>query len=191
MIKLKPDNLSAAGYTALMGLMFAVSAALNMIESIFSAFLPAGVRIGMANIVVMTAILCLNLPSSVLLVLLKSFFVFLTRGATAGAMSLCGGLAAFAVTALLFRKTKTSYILISVLGSLAHTLAQLSAARFLMGTNAIFAYIPILAASSIAAGVCTGIVLNAVFPKISKVLNKKHRHTENTHFNLIHKEDNK
>lgn len=177
MIKLKPDNFSAAGYTALMGLLFAVSAALNMIESIFSAFLPAGVRVGLANIVVMAAILCLNLPSAILLVLLKSFFVFLTRGVTAGAMSLCGGLAAFAVTALLFRKTRASYILISVLGSFAHTLAQLLAARFLMGTNAVFAYAPILAASSLAAGICTGIVLKAVFPRIAEVLNKKHKHT--------------
>lgn len=172
MSKLKPDSVSAARYTAVMGLLFAVSAALNLIESIFSAFLPAGMRIGLANIVIMAAILCINLPSAVLLVLLKSAFVFLTRGFTAGLMSLCGGLAAFAVTALLFRRTNASYILISVLGALAHTFGQLLAARTVLGTNSIFAYAPILAVSSIAAGICTGIVLKAVFPKLERVIFK-------------------
>ena len=88
MIEFKPKNVSAARYTAVMGLLFAVSAALNMIESLFSAFLPLGMRVGLANIVIMAAILCINLPSAALLVLLKSAFVLLARGATAGAMSL-------------------------------------------------------------------------------------------------------
>ena len=172
MIEFKPKNVSAARYTAVMGLLFAVSAALNMIESLFSAFLPLGMRVGLANIVIMAAILCINLPSAALLVLLKSAFVLLARGATAGAMSLCGGLAAFAVTALLFRRTKASYVLISVLGALAHSFGQIFSARFLMGTNAVFAYAPILGISSLAAGVCTGIVLKAVFPRLYGALKK-------------------
>lgn len=175
MIKLKPDNVSAARYTAVMGLLFAVSAVLNSIESIFSAFLPAGVRIGLANIVIMAAILCINLPSAALLVILKAAFVFLARGFSAAAMSLCGGVLAFAATAILFRRTKASYILISVLGAIAHSLGQLTAARFILGTNAIFAYTPVLAIGSTAAGICTGIVLKAVFPQIEKILKKQNK----------------
>lgn len=164
MIRLKPCGVSAARYTAVMGLLFAVSAALNWLESLFSAFLPAGMRVGLANIAVMAAILCLNLPSALLLTILKGLFVFMTRGATAGALSLCGGLAAFSVTALLFRRTKASYILISVLGAAAHSLGQLAAARFLLGTATVFAYAPVLGVGSAAAGIVTGIVLKAVFP---------------------------
>ena len=173
MIKLKPEKVSAAKYVAVMGMLFAATAALNLIESILSAALPAGMRVGLANIVIMAAILSINLPSAALLVILKAAFVFLTRGFSAGLLSLCGGVLAFGVTALLFRKTNATYILISVLGSIAHTLGQLLAARVRLGTGAIFAYVPILAVSSIAAGVCTGIVLKAVFPQIERVLKKK------------------
>ncbi len=170
MIEFKPEKVSAARYTAVMGLLFAAAAALNLIESILSAALPTGMRVGLANIVIMAAILAVNLPSAALLVILKAAFVFLTRGFTAGTLSLCGGAFAFAVTALLFRRTRTGYVLISVLGSLAHTLGQLAAARLLLGTDAIFAYAPVLAAGSTAAGICTGIVLKTVFPQLERVM---------------------
>lgn len=163
-MKLKPENVSPAKYVAVMGLLFAAASALNMLESAFSAFLPAGIRIGLSNIVIMAAILSLNLPSALVLVLLKAVLVFLTRGVTAGAMSLCGSLAAFAVTAVLFRKTNASYVLISVLGAFSHSLGQLLAARGILGTASVFAYAPVLAIASVITGICTGIVLKAVFP---------------------------
>lgn len=168
MIKFRPDGVSAARYTALMGLLFAVSAALNWLESIFSAALPAGMRVGLSNIVVMLAILCINLPSALLLTILKSGFVFLTRGATAGIMSLFGSFAAFCVTALLFRRTRASYILTSVFAAIAHSFGQLCAAWLLLGTASVFAYTPILTASSSAAGVLTGIALKVIFPEMAK-----------------------
>ncbi len=172
MIRLKPDSISAARYTALMGLLFAAAAVLNWIESVFSAALPAGMRVGLANIVIMAAILTVNLPSAAMLVILKSTFVFLTRGFTAGVMSVSGSLLAFGVTALLFRKTDASYILISVLGSMAHCAGQILASRALLGTDAVFAYAPVLAVTSAAAGICTGIVLKSVFPRISGVMGR-------------------
>ena len=179
MIRLKPETLSAARYTALMGLLFASAAVLNWIESVFSAALPAGMRVGLANIVIMAAILTVNLPSAAMLVILKSCFVFLTRGFTAGVMSLAGSLLAFGVTALLFRKTDASYILISVLGSMAHCAGQILASRVILGTDAVFAYAPVLAVSSAAAGICTGIVLKAVFPRISGVIGRSFESTVN------------
>lgn len=165
----KPKNMSAARYTATMGLLFAAAAALNMLESAFSAFLPAGMRVGLSNIVIMTAILCINLPSAALLVLLKAAAVLMTRGVTAGIMSLCGSFAAFLVTALLFRRSRCSYILISVLGAVAHSAGQLCTAAGILGTPYVFAYAPVLVFASVGTGIFTGIVLKTVFP----VLNAK------------------
>lgn len=167
---LRPEKISPARYAAVMGLLFAVTAALNMLESIFSAFLPAGIRVGLSNIVIMTAILCINLPSAALLTLLKAAMVLMTRGVTAGVMSFGGSFAAFAVTALLFRKSGCSYILISVLGATAHSIMQLCAAAALLGTVYVFAYAPVLVTASVITGVCTGIVLKAVFPLLKAVL---------------------
>lgn len=169
-IKFRPDEVSPARYTAFMGLLFAVSAALNWLESLFSAFLPAGMRIGLSNIALMLAILCVNVPSAFLLTVLKAGFVLLTRGVTAGVMSLCGSFAAFLVTALLFRRTAASYVLTSVLAALAHSLGQLCAAWLLLGTASVFAYSPVLAASSSAAGILTGIALKVIFPETVKAV---------------------
>lgn len=161
---IKPKKMSAARYTAVMGLLFAVAAALNMLESLLSAALPAGMRVGLSNIVIMTAILCINLPSAALLVILKAAMVLMTRGAAAGAMSLCGGMAAFLATALLFRRSRCSYILISVLGAAAHSAGQLCAAGVILGTVYIFAYAPVLVFASVGTGILTGCALKAVLP---------------------------
>lgn len=171
-ISIKPQNVSVSRYTAVMGMLFAVSAVLNSIESLFSAFLPAGIRIGLSNIVIMAAVISINIPSALMLTLLKAMFVLMTRGVTAGMMSLCGGIAAFAVTVLLFRKTNSSFVFISVLSAVAHTCGQLAAASVLMKTATVFAYAPVLVISSVAAGICTGIVLRAVFPNIERILKK-------------------
>ena len=169
-MKLKPENFSPARYTAVMGILFAAISALNMLESVFSAFLPAGIRVGLSNIVIMAAILSLNLPSALVLVILKAVLVLLTRGVTAGVMSFCGSLAAFAVTAVLFRKTSASYVLTSVLGAFSHSFGQLLAAWGILGTASVFAYAPVLAVASVVTGICTGIVLKAVFPHIKRII---------------------
>lgn len=165
---MKPKNMSAARYAALMGLLFALAGALNTLENLLSAFLPAGMRVGLSNIVIMSAILCINLPSAAVLVLLKAVLVLFTRGFTAGVMSLCGSMAAFLVTALLFRRTRCSYILISVLGAIAHSVGQLCAAAVILGTAYTFAYAPVLIFASVGTGIFTGIVLKTVFPLLQK-----------------------
>lgn len=162
--------MSAARYAALMGLLFALAGALNTLENLLSAFLPAGMRIGLSNIVIMAAILCINLPSAAVLVLLKAMLVLFTRGVTAGLMSLCGSMAAFLVTALLFRRTRCSYILISVLGAIAHSVGQLCAAAVILGTAYTFAYAPVLIFASVGTGIFTGIVLKATFPILQKTV---------------------
>lgn len=169
-MKIRPENMSAAGYAALMGLLFALAGALNTLESLLSAFLPAGMRVGLSNIVIMAAILCVNLPSAAILVLLKAVLVFFTRGVTAGVLSLCGGAAAFLVTALLFGHTRCSYILISVLGAIAHSFGQLCGAAVILGTAYTFAYAPVLIFASVGTGIFTGIVLKAVFPILQKTV---------------------
>ncbi len=169
----RPKGMSFSRYIAVMGILFAAAAVLNLLDSAFSAFLPAGIRAGLSNIVIMTAILGINLPSAFLLTLLKALLVLVTRGFTAGVMSFCGGTAAFAVTALLFGKTKATYILVSVFGAIFHSLGQLAAAAVLLETASVFAYFALLSVSSVITGICTGAALKAVMPGVLKIISKK------------------
>ena len=78
--------------TAWTGMLFALAIALSYLESLVSPLLglmPA-IKLGLSNIVVMYALLFLRTRTTLLLVVLKALFAFLTRGATAGFLSLCG-----------------------------------------------------------------------------------------------------
>ena len=79
--------------TAWTGMLFALAIALSYLESLVSPLLglmPA-IKLGLSNVVVMYALLFLRTRTALLLVVLKALFAFLTRGATAGFLSLCGG----------------------------------------------------------------------------------------------------
>ncbi len=155
-----------SSYVALMGILLGIAVMLTTLESAFSSFLPNGIRIGLSNIVIMLAVISINIPSAFMLVLLKALFVLLTRGVTAGGMSLCGGILAFAVTVLLYKYTKNSYIMISVLSAISHSAGQLILAAVITESINVIYYFPLLIIVGTAAGFCTGIVLNIVLPHV-------------------------
>lgn len=74
------------------GMLFALAIALSFLESAITPLLglmPA-MKLGLSNLVVMYALLFLNTRTAAELVLLKALFALLTRGPTAGFLSLCG-----------------------------------------------------------------------------------------------------
>lgn len=170
-MKLNPFR-SAASYVSVTGILLALAVALTTIESMLSAFLPAGVRIGLANIVVLCAAECINAPTALLITLLKSVFVLLTRGFTAGVMSLCGGFPAFLITVLLLKKTNSSYIGVSVSGAVLHIFGQLFAACFFTGSAYTLYYAPLLLFTAAASGFFTGAVSGRLVPQLKKRISR-------------------
>ena len=158
---------------ALSGVLLALSAGISAAESMMP--LPLGVKPGFSNIPVMFAISELNPFYAFGICLLKSFFVFLTRGTAAFVMSLCGGMLSFGVMLLLFKikKTKLSHVFISIMGSLAHNTGQIAAACLLMGSSAVLYYLPMLILSGIIAGAVTGLIISLVIPVVRPFLRRK------------------
>ena len=120
---------------ALMGLLFALSVVLSFLEGTLTPLLglPPGVKLGLANVVVMYALFFLGRGSAFTLVLLKSFFVLLTRGAMAGALSLGGGLLSLGVMAVLcLFRSRPSVFILSVCGAITHNFGQLLVINLLM-----------------------------------------------------------
>ncbi|MDD4850323.1 MAG: Gx transporter family protein, partial [Gemmiger sp.] len=110
------------------GMLFALAIALSFMESLISPFfgLMPAMKLGLSNIVVMFALLYLGKRQALALVVLKAGFALLTRGATAGFLSFCGGITAFLALCLLlhFPLPATGYIF-SAVGALAHNFGQL------------------------------------------------------------------
>lgn len=159
-------------YTVCMGLMFASMMVLSLLEGVFSPILPPGVRIGLPNIAVVTAAVLFSLPSALTLVILKAMFGVITRGFTAGLMSLSGGLLSFAAMAALIRAKEKSLIIISVTGAVLHSMAQLCVSALLTGTAAVFYYAPVMLIVSLLSGTATGMAARVIIPSAQKILSK-------------------
>ena len=88
---------------ALSGLLFALAMALSFVEGtlVIPGLLP-GMKLGLANIVVMYALLFMGPKQALALDLLKAGFVFLVSGPTAGFLSFCGGMLSLLVMWLLY-----------------------------------------------------------------------------------------
>lgn len=155
---------------ALTGMLFALALVLGFFESMLTPVLglPPGVKLGLANIVVMYALYFLSRREALLLVALKAGFSLLVRGATAGALSLCGGLFSLVVMALLLLPKKTpSVLVVSISGALAHNLGQFLMAWLLLGPS-LFVYLPVLLVSGIVMGILTAALLRVLLPALQK-----------------------
>lgn len=136
--------------TAWTGMLFALAIALSYLESLVSPLLglmPA-IKLGLSNIVVMYALLFLRTRTALLLVVLKALFAFLTRGATAGFLSLCGGALSLAVMLVLLQLPVSGYIFCAG-SALAHNLGQLAAAAVLLSSAMALGYAPVLLAAGL------------------------------------------
>lgn len=163
---------------ALLGLLFAVSLVLSFLEGLIPPLpaMPPGVKLGLANIVVMYSLLCLDFRSALTLTALKGLSAFLMRGAISACMSLAGSLVsvlAMEGVVLLshaFKKSrKVDLLTLAMTGSIGHNLGQIGMSVLLLKTTAAFYYLPVLLVSGVVMGVVTGSTLRVVMPHIQRL----------------------
>lgn len=162
---------------AQMGLLFALAVVLSFVESMLPGIpgLIPGIRLGLSNIVTMYTLFFLGGRYALTLAVLKSAFVALTRGATAGMLSGCGGLLSVGVMLLLIAcgKRRLSYLVLSAAGAVAHNLGQLLMASVLLGSALSLYYWPVLVLSGLLMGSVTAVILRAVLPHLRRISGTK------------------
>ena len=162
-----------AYHVALTGMLFALALVLSVLESWITPLLglAPGVKIGLANIVVMYALLCMNRRQALVLVVLKAGFALLTRGAVAALLSGCGGLGSLGgMCLLLLGKQRPTLFILSAAGAIAHNVGQLCMAAVLLGSGLALSYAPVLLVSGLVVGWLTGTLLRALLPSMQKAL---------------------
>ncbi|MFR9068682.1 MAG: Gx transporter family protein [Faecalibacterium prausnitzii] len=141
-------------HIALSGLLFALAMALSFIEGtlVIPGLLP-GMKLGLANIVVMYALFFMGPRQALVLDILKALFVFLVSGFTAGFLSLCGGLLSLAVMWVLYYllPVRPTWFILSVCGALAHNVGSCWA----QGSSSPRP-VAVLCAGHVGAGACHG-----------------------------------
>lgn len=161
---------------ALSAILCALALSLGFLESLLPPIplLPPGAKPGFSNIITMFAAGSIGLPSALAIAVIKGGFAFITRGVTAGIMSISGGLLSAIAMYLLMRYARKifGFIGISVICALCHNVGQLFAATFITGTANIIYYAPALAVFGLMTGAVTGVIFGAVMPVLEKM--KKH-----------------
>lgn len=161
-----------AAEVALMGMLFAMAMALSFAESMLPVLpmLPPGFKLGLSNIITMYTLFILGTKKGFAIAVMKSVFVLLTRAPMAAYLSLCGGLLSVLAMSLAakLRPLREDYLLLSVIGALAHNFGQLLASVSYTGT-VMFYYFPVLVVSGVIMGIVTGVVLKVVMPYINKI----------------------
>lgn len=160
------------------GILAASAIALSTLEGLVpvSAFIPIpGLKLGIANLAVMTAFYLFGKKSAAAVAFIKVLSVFLTFGNVSSAfISSFGTL--FAYVSLIITKKhiekRITFIGVSAFSALSHAVGQLLAACILTGSTASLALLFPLGLCSIATGMLCGFLMNCTYPIVEREFTK-------------------
>ena len=149
----------------------AMCIALAMILSYVEAQIPSpgipGVKLGLANLVVIFALYSLGWKEALGVSLLRVFLVSLLFGHAASLAYSAAGAALSLTGMILLRKTDwLGTVAVSVIGGVLHNIGQILMAWALMGANVVW-YLPVLILSGTVAGVAIGVVSAILVKRIN------------------------
>lgn len=157
----------------LTSLLFAAALVLAIVENTLPALPIAvpGVKFGLSNIAVMYALFFLGKKQAYTIGILKSVFVFITRGGIAGLLSLTGGILSITVMILLMAvfREKITYLILSIFGAVFHNAGQFFVITLIYTGMNMWAYFPVLLISGLAAGIVTSTLLKFIMPAFQRL----------------------
>lgn len=152
-----------------LSLLTAISLIIFVIETKIPNLIPIpGVKLGLANIVTVWAIYSCRPHETALMIFARIVFGAVFCGTVLSFIySISGAAMCFAGSYLAKRIIPdTELWLTSVVGAIFHQLGQITAARVLLGTSAIWIYLPILIVSGIVSGAFCGIAAQNLYKKL-------------------------
>ena len=151
---------------ALLGVLTAGAIVIAILESFIPSVGIPGVKLGLANIVILIILYELGIVEAIVVNLLRVLVVGLVRGTFLSMgflMSLTGAILSLGIMILFYLLIKKfSIIGVSVIGSIFHVTGQILIAMIFLGTAYIFLYLPIIATSAIITGVFVGVVAKLI-----------------------------
>lgn len=129
-----------------------------------------GIKLGLANTVLLYSLYMLDVKSSVLLMLLKVFMSgLLYAGVSAMLYSLAGGILSLLMMVITKRFFRNVGIVgVSVVGAVFHNVGQLLLAALVVRTAALMSYLPVLLVAAVVTGVLTGVAARVSIRALEK-----------------------
>jgi heptaprenyl diphosphate synthase len=166
-------NLNRTQMLVLTSMIFAAALVLAIVENMLPPLPIAvpGVKFGLSNIAVMYALFFLGKKQAYTIGILKSVFVFITRGGIAGLLSLSGGILSITVMIMLMAlfRDRITYLILSIFGAVFHNVGQFIVITVIYTGMNMWAYFPVLLISGLAAGIVTSTLLKFIMPAFKRL----------------------
>lgn len=146
---------------ARLSMLTAVAIVLNIFESFIPFFNIPGIKIGLANIIILSVLYVYGVKEAIYVSLLKILVVGILRTGLFSItflFSLSGAVLSL-ITMFLAKKINIfSIIGVSIIGSISHSIGQLIMAYIILKNNSVYLYLPMLLIISIITGILVGII---------------------------------
>ena len=171
---------------AIIGILTSLAIVLSIAESFIPSIGIPGVKLGLANIVILLVLYEIGILEAILINLLRVVVTGLVRGTFLSMgflMSLTGAVLSLGIMILFYLLIKKfSIVGVSVIGSIFHVTGQICIAMIFLGTGYMVYYYPIIGVSAIITGVFVGLVAQVIIKTevIKKQLNRNSAETTNS-----------
>ena len=148
----------------------AILTALALALGLLERFLPISlliplpdVKLGLSNIVTLSALCVLGTPYAAAILLLRAVLGSVFSGSVTSLLySLAGGALALTAMAIASRSKRLSVYGVSMIGAAMHSIGQILAAMAVIGSVSIVSYLPLLLVISAVTGALTGAATGGV-----------------------------
>lgn len=157
---------------AYIGLMIALAFVFSYIEFLLPIHIGiSGVKLGLANLAIIVCLYTLGDKEAFLLSVIRIVLVGFTFANMSMMMySLAGGILSFVIMWLAKKTNKLSMTGVSVLGGVFHNVGQILLAMWVLETESLLYYLPVLMVSGIVAGVVIGLLGALIAKRIKKLV---------------------
>ena len=155
---------------ARMGLLTALALILSYVESLIPAFVAVpGVKMGLANIVVVFALYTLGPGEAAIVSIIRVLLYSLLFGSILSLSYSAAGAVISLLSMIILMKTKIFGVTsVSVTGGVFHNLGQILVACLVLETDVLLYYLPVLILSGTITGAVIGIASSIVIKRLQK-----------------------
>ena len=148
-----------------LSLLLGIAIVLNYLESFIPSIGIPGVKLGLANIVILICLYRFKAYEALMVDLLRVVLANLLKGTSLSVafyMSLSGAMLSFLAMFLFMHINKLKPLVISVIGATFHAVGQIIVALIILQTSGILLYLPFIMLASIITGILNGIVCERI-----------------------------
>lgn len=163
---------SYTGKITIIGMLTALAMVLGFVETLIPINLGVpGMKLGLANLIVIITLYLFDIKTAVIVSLLRIVLIAMTFGNVSMMFYSIAGASLSLLCMILAKKINGfSMVGISIIGGIMHNVGQIICAAFVVRTNGVFTYLPVLMFAGIISGMLIGIAASLVLVRVKPIL---------------------